>query len=116
MDLKAARATLGASTRVDNGRLVVTVVRRGTPGHAAGLNTDDEILAIDDVRVRADALVTRMDQYRVGDTVRVLVARRDRLVTLDITLGAEPGRPWRLQTKADATAGQRANLAAWLGH
>jgi len=81
-DPKAARATLGASTRVDNGRLVVTVVRRDTPAHAAGLNTDDEILAIDDVRVRADALVTRMDQYRVGDTVRVLVARRDRLVTL----------------------------------
>ena len=115
VDVKAARATLGASTRVDNGRLVVTVVRRGTPAHDAGLNTDDEILAIDDVRVRADALVTRMDQYRVGDTVRVLVARRDRLVTLDVTLGPEPGRPWRLQTKADATAAQRANLAAWLG-
>ncbi len=115
VDLKAARATLGASTRVDNGRLVVTVVRRGTPAHDAGLNTDDEILAIDDVRVRADGLVARMDQYRVGDTVRLLVARRDRLVTLDVTLGAEPGRPWRLQPKPDATAGQTARLTAWLG-
>jgi len=116
VDLVAARATLGASTRVDAGRLVVTVVRRGTPAHAAGLNTDDEILAIDDVRVRAEGLVARMDQYRVGDTVRLLVARRDRLVTLDVTLAAEPGRPWRLQPKPDATAAQRANLAAWLAH
>jgi predicted metalloprotease with PDZ domain len=115
VDLRAARATLGASTRVDTGRLVVTVVRRGTAAHAAGLNTDDEILALDDVRVRADGLVARMDQYRVGDTVRLLVARRDRLVTLDVTLGAEPGRPWRLQPKPDATAEQRARLAAWLG-
>jgi predicted metalloprotease with PDZ domain len=115
VDLKAARATLGASTRADNGRLVVTVVRRGTPAHDAGLNTDDEILAIDDVRVRADGLVARMDQYHVGDTVRVLVARRDRLVTLDVTLAAEPGRPWRLQSRLDATAEQKARLTAWLG-
>ena len=115
VDLKAARATLGATTRADNGRLVVTVVRRGTPAHDAGLNTDDEILAIDDVRVRADGLVVRMDQYHVGDTVRVLVARRDRLITLDVTLGPEPGRPWRLQSRPDATAEQKTRLSAWLG-
>ena len=115
VDLKAARATLGATTRADNGRLVVTVVRRGTPAHDAALNTDDEILAIDDVRVRADGLVARMDQYRVGDTVRVLVARRDRLITLDVTLGPEPGRPWRLQSRPDATAEQKTRLSAWLG-
>lgn len=116
VDLKTARATLGAGTRADNGRLVVTVVRRATPAHDAGLNSDDEILAIDDVRVRVDGLTARMDQYHVGDLVRVLVARRDRLVTLDVTLGPEPGRPWRLEPKADATAAQRANLAAWLAH
>ncbi len=115
VDLKTARATMGASTRADNGRLVVTLVRRGTPAHGAGLNVDDEILAIDDVRVRADGLVARMDQYRVGDTVRVLVARRDRLVTLDVTLGPEPGRPWRLQPRSDATTVQQKNLSSWLG-
>ena len=64
VDPSTARATMGASTRNDNGRLVVTVVRRGTPAHAAGVNTDDEILAVDDVRVRADGLVARMDQYQ----------------------------------------------------
>ncbi len=111
----AARPTLGVSTRTDNGRLVVSVVRRGTPAHAAGLNVDDEILAIDDLRVRADGLVARMEQYTVGDTVRVLVARRDRLTTFDVTLAAEPGRPWRLQPRPEATGEQKARLAAWLG-
>ncbi len=115
VDLSAVRATMGASTRNDNGRLVVTVVRRGTPAHAAGVNTDDEILAVDDVRVRADGLVARMDQYKAGDTVRLLVARRDRLVTLDVTLAPEPGRPWRLQPRPDATVEQKARLSAWLG-
>ncbi len=91
----------------------------GAPRHArpteAGLNVDDEILAIDDLRVRADGLVARMDQYKVGDRIRLLVARRDRLVTLDVTLAPEPGRPWRIQPRPDATTEQKARLAAWLG-
>jgi len=115
VDLTAARATMGASTRNDNGRLVVSVVRRGTPAHDAGLNVDDEILAIDDVRVRADGLVARMEQYKPGDRVRALVARRDRLMSLDVTLAPEPGRPWRIQPRPEATAEQQARLAAWLG-
>lgn len=115
VDLANARPTMGASTRNDNGRLVVSVVRRGTPAHAAGVNVDDELLAIDDLRVRADGLVARMDQYKVGDKVRLLVARRDRLVTLEVTLAAEPGRPWRLQPAPDQTAEQKAHLEAWLG-
>ena len=82
----------------------MTGVRRDTPGYEAGVNVDDEILAIDDLRVRADGLAARMDQYRAGDTVRLLVARRDRLMTLPVTLAADAGRPWRLQVLPDADA------------
>ena len=56
-----------------------------------------------------------MDQYKVSDTVRLLVARRDRLVTLDVTLTAEPGRPWRLQPAPDQTTEQKSRLEAWIG-
>ena len=48
---------------------VITSVRRGTPALDAGLNVDDEILAIDDVRVRADGLAARLDQYKPGDKI-----------------------------------------------
>jgi len=115
VDTRNQRAWLGATTRNDAGRLVVSQVRRGTPVHAAGLNVDDEILAIDDVRVRADGLVGRLDQYRPGEKVSVLVARRDRLMRLDVTLGAEPGRRWRLEPVADATDEQKKRLSAWIG-
>ena len=115
VDAKALRPTTGLVTRNDAGRLVVTQVRRDTPGYDSGINVDDEILAIDDLRVRADGLAARLDQYRAGDTVRVLVARRDRLMIVPVTLGAEPGRPWRLQVKPDATTEQQARLTAWLG-
>jgi predicted metalloprotease with PDZ domain len=115
VDTRNQRAWLGATTRNDAGRLIVSQVRRETPVHAAGLNVDDEILAIDDVRVRADGLVGRLDQYRPGDKVSILVARRDRLMRLDVTLGAEPGRAWRLEPAPNATDEQKKRLAAWIG-
>ena len=77
---------LGITTRNDAGRLVVSQVRRDTPALEAGLNVDDEILAIDDFRVRADRLDNRLEQYRPGDQVTLLVARREQLMRLDLTL------------------------------
>jgi predicted metalloprotease with PDZ domain len=115
VDARNARAFLGTTTRADNGRLLVTGVRRGTPAYEAGLNTDDEILAIDGVRVRAEALGTRLDQYRPGDRVQVLVARREKVMPIEVTLGADPGRPWRLEVRPDVTAAQKDRLAGWLG-
>ena len=90
LDPKDAKAWLGPSTRNDAGRVLVTQVRRGTPAYDAGLNVDDEILAIDDVRVRGDGLATRLEQYRPSDKVTLLVARRDRLTRIPVTLGTDP--------------------------
>jgi len=112
VDMRNARPYIGGGTRSDAGRLVITSVRRGTPGIDAGLNVDDEIIAIDDVRVRADGLAARLEQYKAGDKISVLVARRDRLMKIDVTLGPEPGRAWRLEPLPTATAEQTAHLNA----
>ena len=110
VDMRSARAYIGGGTRNDAGRLVITSVRRGTPGLDAGLNVDDEIIAIDDVRVRADGLAARLGQYKPGDKITVTVARRDRLMKLYLALGPEPGRTWRLEPLPAATAEQIARL------
>ena len=64
------------------------------------------------MRVRADGPAARLDQYKPGDKISVLVARRDRLMKIDVTLGPEPGRAWRLEPLANATAEQTAHLNA----
>jgi predicted metalloprotease with PDZ domain len=102
------------STRNDAGRLVVTQVRRDTPAAAAGLNVDDEILAIGDYRVRADRLENRLDQYRPGDRVTLLVARREQLLRLDLTFGSEPPRSWRLEVNPTAQESQQSARQKWL--
>ena len=110
----SGRAWTGLSTRNDAGRLVVTQVRRDTPGYTAGLNVDDEILAFEEFRVRADRLDNRLDQYKPGDTVSVLVARREQLLRLDVTFGSEPPRNWRLDVNPAATDPQKQQLTKWL--
>jgi predicted metalloprotease with PDZ domain len=91
------KAWIGATTKLDSGRLLVAQVKRDTPAFAAGLNVDDEIVAIDQVRVRADRLDERLEQYAPGDRVSLLIARRERLLSLDVTLGPEPPKRWRLE-------------------
>jgi predicted metalloprotease with PDZ domain len=93
------KAWIGATTKIDAGRLLVAQVKRDTPAFSAGLNVDDEIVAIDEVRVRADRLDERLEQYVPGDRISLLVARRDRLLSLDVVLGAEPPRTWRLEPR-----------------
>lgn len=109
------KAWLGVATRNDGGRLVIAQVRRDSPAYLAGLNVDDEILAIDGFRVRADRLEHRLEQYGAGDVIHVLVARREHLKGLDVRLAPEPRREWRLEIDPAATADQAAALARWLG-
>jgi predicted metalloprotease with PDZ domain len=111
---RPARAFLGATTRNDAGRLVVTQVRRDGPAAAAGLNVDDEIIAIDDFRVRADQLAPRLDQYKPGDRVKLLVARRDQLRTLELAFSTEPPRQWRLEVNPAATETAQRYRQRWL--
>jgi predicted metalloprotease with PDZ domain len=111
---RSAKAWLGLTTRSDNGRLVVTQVRRGTPGYDAGFNVDDEILAVENFRVRADQWPARLERHQPGQKVSVLVARRDELLRLEATLGSEPGDPWRVEIDPAATPEQVARRKAWL--
>ena len=107
-------AWLGARMRTENGRLMVENVPRGTPAIDAGLNPGDEILAVDDFRVLPENFSDRLQAYRPGTRVTLLVARRDELKRLTVTFGAEPGNRWMLSVRPGATPEQRARLAAWL--
>jgi predicted metalloprotease with PDZ domain len=111
---RPGRAWLGWTTRNDAGRLVVSQLRRDTPAYTAGINVDDEILAIDDFRVRADRLDNRLQQYKSGDTVTLLIARREQLMRLPVTFGAEPPRQWRLEVNPAADEPAQQRRTRWL--
>ncbi len=107
-------AWLGAKVESREGRLVVSVVKRTTPAHEAGVQVDDEILAIDDYRIGTDALDKRLDQYHPGDEVALLVARRGRLTALRVTLGEKPTETWTLEVDPEAEEEAAARRQYWL--
>jgi predicted metalloprotease with PDZ domain len=108
------KSWLGVDTRVDNGRLVITRIPRGGPAEGSGLMVDDEIIALDDFRVRPEKFEKHLENHSPGERVSVLVARRDRLATYEVTLG-EPWRKCRLELSRQATANQKKHLEEWLG-
>ncbi len=108
------KAWPGFQTRTDNGRLVISAIPRDTPAAAAELSVDDEILAIDNWRVTPDGWAKRLEQYAPGDSVELLVSRRDRILRVRMKLGEEPGRKWLLEVNPHATQQQKEHLAAWL--
>ena len=107
-------AWLGAKTKIDAGRLLVENVPRGTPAFQGALNPGDEIVAIDDFRVLPDQFDKRLESYPPGQKVTLVVARREELKRLTVTLGEEPPDRWTLGQRPNATAEQRARLSAWL--
>jgi predicted metalloprotease with PDZ domain len=100
--------------RNDGGRLVVLQVRRGTPAEEAGVSVEDEILAIGGYRVRPEQWASRLEAWRPGDVVPLLVARREELLTLQITFGSEPARSIKVGADTSAEAAAQARLADWL--
>ena len=108
---------LGAKTAIKDGRLVVTEVRRNTPGYSVGLNVDDEILAVDDYRVapEKDKLEERLKAYVPGTQVNLLVARREVLRRIPVKLARKPSETWALEMLPDANAEQQQHLLQWLG-
>jgi predicted metalloprotease with PDZ domain len=103
----------GFTTKSIEGRLMVTQVPHGTPASDAGISPDDEILGIDNYRVRPEQWDQRMEQYGPGRQLSLLLSRRDRLINVTIVLGGEPGQMWRIEVDPAADTAQKQNYANW---
>lgn len=112
---KPAKAWLGLVTKNDDGRLIVSQVKRETPGYEAGFNVDDEILGIGDDRIPAGQWSKRMEYFRPGEKVSILIARRDRFQRLEAVFGQEPPRDWTLEALPSPSETQKKHREAWLG-
>lgn len=81
------RAYIGADTVEENGRLTIRSVPAGTPAYEQGLNTGDQIVAIDGYRAGSQFLQTYIGEKKPNDTVRLTIFRFDKLRDITFTLG-----------------------------
>ncbi|HET9449780.1 MAG TPA: PDZ domain-containing protein, partial [Aggregicoccus sp.] len=106
------RGWLGLTTR---GSATVASVLEGSPAQEAGLYPDDDLVALDGFKVDGAGLLARCDERRPGDTVRVTLFRRDRLLEVPVVLGTKPADAAYLVRVEQPTEAQRAAFQAWLG-
>lgn len=97
------------------GSATVATVLDGSPAQEAGLYAEDDVVALDGWKTDGAALMSRCEDRKPGDTVRVTVFRRDRLLEVPVVLGAKPAEAvWlsRVDKPGDA---QKSAYQAWLG-
>ena len=95
------------STRDGRGAPIVRFVEKGTPAEAAGIKTDDQILAVDGRRMKgADHLVRTITHRRPGTKVRLKVRRADETLSVTVVLAERP--------EPAAAAGAEPPTPAWL--
>ena len=87
----------------------------GSPAMEAGLYVEDELIAVDGFKQEGASLVARCEERGPGETVRVSLFRRDRLLELPVTLGLRPADAVYLSRVEHPSEQQKAAYAAWLG-
>lgn len=81
------QAYLGANLAETGGQLTVRSIPAGTPAYEYGLNTGDQILAVDGIRANQSFLTNYLSEKKPGDKVRFTVFRFDTLRDFQVTLG-----------------------------
>lgn len=113
-DVSHAPPFTGMQVRSEHGREVIKFVEYDSPAQRAGLDAGDELLALDGLRVTADQLGDRLQDYQPGDTVEVTFFHQDEL-RVDV-LHLAPPRPmnYHIVPLEQLSSIQQTNLKGWL--
>ena len=111
---KGSRAWLGAVLENRNGSSFVKSVHTGSPAEHAGIAPDDEVVALDSLRLSVTNSEKRLKRYREGDVVTISVFRGDELLQLEATLAAPPQDTCYLQENSGARPDRLERLNNWL--
>ena len=109
------RVYFGADTIWENDRLLVRRVYAGSPAYDQGLNTGDQIVALNNMRVTKEFFDARMAEKKPGDLVNLTIFRFDDLSTLLIKLGGRTEGTYRIVTLPAQTEAQTRVYKSWLG-
>lgn len=106
---------LGVTVKSENGRELIKTVIIDSPAQQAGVDAGDELLAIDGIRVTADQLNERLQDYQPYDTLELTVFHQDELRTLSVTLTEPQPNRYQLLPVNQPTQAQQDLFAGWLG-
>lgn len=109
-----AKVYFGADLAQDGDRLLVRRVYAGGPAYEQGLNTGDQIVAVNNMRASKDFFDARVAEKRPGDVINLTIFRSDDLRILPIKLGGKTEGSFRIVPLQNASDEQRRTYQSWL--
>ncbi len=106
---------LGVATYDAGGRTKITRVVAGSPAYSAGLDVNDELLALNGMRVNSSDLGQRISEMKAGTKIELTVFRDDRLRQFTATLENNPWPEVTVTKSANPTELQKSIYTSWLG-
>lgn len=107
--------TLGITYRAQGDRVIVANLTAGLPAYESGLNTGDEIVAIDGKQIIATSAGELLGGLRAGQRTVMTVFRRERLMTVELTAAVKAFDRYTISENRDAADSFKALRKAWLG-
>lgn len=93
-DANAGKAYIGADLAEDAGRLMIRATPADSPAYAQGLNTGDQIVAVDGYRASQAFLQSYIGERKPNDKIRLTLFRFDKIRDVEFTLGANSRREY----------------------
>lgn len=109
------KAYLGADLMQEGERLLVKKVYAGAPAYEQGLNTGDQIVALNNMRATREFMEARLAEKHPGDLVTLTIFRADDLSTMLIKLGGRVASSYRIVPLANPADEQKRIYQSWLG-
>ncbi len=106
---------LGATLGTRAGKPVFLAVHNGGPAEQAGVSPDDELVALDGLRIDIAGCEARTRRYRPGDVSELAVFRGDELITVRLKWAEAPADTAYLVMSDDVDGAMSARRDAWLG-
>jgi predicted metalloprotease with PDZ domain len=101
-----SRAYIGADTSDENGRLTIRSLTANTPAYEQGLNTGDQIVAIDGYRASQSFMQSYIGEKKPNDKVKLTIFRFDKLRDVTFTLGSDLRKDYGFSVVSNPTADQ----------
>jgi predicted metalloprotease with PDZ domain len=104
---------LGMKVVADNGKAMIQFVEANSPASLVGVDPGDELLAIDGLKVTAEHLNERLQDYQAGDKIKVAVFHQEELQIHQIQLAEPRSIRYQVNRIQSPSERQKSLLEGW---
>ncbi len=101
------RPYIGAELNQSGDRLTIRSIPAGSPAYEQGLNTGDQILAVDGYRASQAFLQSYVGGKKPKDTIKLTIFRFDKLREISFTLGSDNRKDYSFQPVSEPSDAQK---------